>query len=86
MIYNENGVEAEDEDRAFAKENINEFGSTYQILYHGADIVDPGNMPRRNPDRIRFRSVTEQAFRGYISFLKGREQRKLRELKRIQHI
>ena len=86
MNYNRDGVEANGEERVFASSSTNEFGTKYYILFHGGDIVDPGNMPRRNLERLTLKSVSELKFKGYLSFLVGKEQRKLREINRDQHV
>jgi hypothetical protein len=87
MNYGDRGKETTDEDqRVFARELTNEFGSKYFVLFYGGKPVDPGNMPHRNPERFVLRSVTEPMFRGYLVFLDGRQQRILREINRLQHI
>jgi hypothetical protein len=86
MNYNKDGVEAADTERVFAQKMGNEFGNKFYALYYGGKIVDPGNMPFRNLDRLKLRSVSEALFNGYISFLIGKEQRKLREINRAQHV
>ena len=86
MNFNEKGLEAADEERVFAKRMDNEFGNKFYVLYYGGKVVDPGNLPTRNQERFAVRSVSEPLFKGYMSFLAGREQRKLREINRSQHV
>jgi hypothetical protein len=86
MNYNKDGIEANETERVFAMSSDNEFGTKHYILFYGGEVVDPGNMPHRNLDRLRLRSVTEPKFKGYLSFLVGKEQRKFREINRDQHV
>tara|TARA_R110000824_G_scaffold143199_1_gene310727 strand:+ start:1857 stop:2117 length:261 start_codon:yes stop_codon:yes gene_type:complete len=86
MNFNERGLEAAEAQRVFAKKMENEFGNKFYVLYYGGKVVDPGNLPTRNQERFTLRSVTEPLFNGYLSFLAGREQRKLREINRSQHV
>ena len=86
MNFNDRGLEATETPRVFAKKMNNEFGNKFYVLYYGGKVVDPGNLPTRNQERFVLRSVTEPLFNGYLSFLAGREQRKLREINRSQHV
>jgi hypothetical protein len=85
MNYNEKGVEATGDERIFARQADNEHGSMYFALYYGGRPVDPKKMPYRNLERLSLRSVPKPLFDGYVSFLIGGEQRKLREIQRIQN-
>jgi hypothetical protein len=87
--YNNQGKEftPSEGDQVFARLAGNEDGPKYWILTFRGMPVDPKNLPhRRNSDRLKMTSVSELKFKGYVSFLVGGEQRKLREICRPQNV
>lgn len=82
--YNFKGQLATGEDKIFAKKAENELGCKYWVLYNSNKLADPKEVGNRLNERLKFVSCTEKRFNGYLSFLRGGEMRKYRELSRIQ--
>jgi hypothetical protein len=76
--------------RIYAQKIDSVDGKRYYVLVHGGQIVNPadinGRMGRIKSDspRLKMAYVPEEVFNGYLSFLKGREERKLHQIRRIQ--
>lgn len=82
LEYNEHGKAEPGE--ICARHTHQPEGDTYKILYAGNNIFHPTEHKRlRQNESKKFRSVTQETFNGYLSFLRGREERKYREISRI---
>lgn len=83
--FNEKGQVAEDQQHVYAKRSENEFGHKYYGLTFRGKLIDPGNkrFKKFSDARIKFTSISEEKFNGYISFLSGRENRKYLQINRM---
>ena len=79
--------ESDTQSKVLASKIKDEMGSTFQVLTLHGGLFDPVKKEHTKEMstgfRCKFRTVTETIFEGYLSYLSGREQRKIRQLERM---